>query len=463
MTKKYSILLLNIALLLSLFSCQKFLDVIPSKGRLIPNAVTEYRGLLLALGMYTGNGSSLYFLGDDVQLDSASYTSYSQEAIATYTFEKGIITNPNNWIAGYKRIYVTNTIIDNVGSALNGTEEEKQTLLAQAHIYRGLEYFDMVNIYATTYVNGKENTQPGVPLILKADVNQSAGGRATVEQVYKQILDDIVPYIDKVPESASSFEITRKAAWGMLARVYLQMQRYEEAGAAARKALEYGTPFLDFNTVKFNKPGDYYAGVNFPDAAEWPYCIYYRRYNSTYEIPAMTLMSPSLDALFAPGDLRRTIQFTDTTNKGQHYTGNAWRFGGFTAKGAGGRNLGITIPELQLIVAEAAARKPALATALEQLNALRKQRIAAAVYQPLNSADPLQVLTWVLEERRRELFMLPIRIYDLKRLNLDTRFRKTIVHKWGNLTFTLPPDDPRYLPLLAPEILANSQITQNPR
>ncbi|MGF6849348.1 hypothetical protein QFZ51_004583 [Chitinophaga sp. W3I9] len=122
------------------------------------------------------------------------------------------------------------------------------------------------------------------------------------------------------------------------------------------------------------------------------------------------------------------------------------------------------VPEVMLIKAECLARQQDAAGALALVNELRKNRLVT--YAPLNSST--DVLTTVLEERRRELFYHGgLRLFDLKRLNRDSRFAQTLQRFADNgttLKATLTANSPRYLMPFSPLIIANNPaIIQNPR
>ncbi len=57
--------------------------------------------------------------------------------------------------------------------------------------------------------------------------------------------------------------------------------------------------------------------------------------------------------------------------------------------------------------------------------------------------DAEKVLRFVLEERRRELAFMNMRHIDLKRLNKEARFQKTIVHKAEGMEYKLLPEQQR--------------------
>lgn len=106
-----------------------------------------------------------------------------------------------------------------------------------------------------------------------------------------------------------------------------------------------------------------------------------------------------------------------------------------------------------MTAAECEARIGSKDKALEYLNILRDSRIVGNI--PLVSSSNEDALRLVLDERRREFpFNGIIRLVDLKRLNKDTRFQKTITHTNEGETYTLPPNDKRYIIPIPPKVLA---------
>ncbi len=123
---------------------------------------------------------------------------------------------------------------------------------------------------------------------------------------------------------------------------------------------------------------------------------------------------------------------------------------------------GPTVPEMLLIKAECLARSGDAAAATEVLNTLRIARFRAGDYEPLSVVD--DVLPTVLDERRRELFGTGIRWFDLKRLNKEDRFAKTISREFRGATYTLEPNANKYVfPIANIYISQNPEIEQNPR
>ncbi len=125
---------------------------------------------------------------------------------------------------------------------------------------------------------------------------------------------------------------------------------------------------------------------------------------------------------------------------------------------------GLAANEMYLIRAECLARQGNKEAALSDLNALLRKRFKTGTFTDLGAASVLDALTLVLSERRKELpFTGNIRWEDLRRLNKEANFRRTLTRIVSGNTYTLLPNDARYvLPIPQVEIEITG-LTQNER
>lgn len=80
---------------------------------------------------------------------------------------------------------------------------------------------------------------------------------------------------------------------------------------------------------------------------------------------------------------------------------------------------------------------------MSYVNKLRDNRIKNNV--ALTATDKDEALRIVLDERRREFASRVSTAIDLKRLNYEDKFKKTVTHTADGETFTLAPNDNRYI------------------
>ena len=154
--------------------------------------------------------------------------------------------------------------------------------------------------------------------------------------------------------------------------------------------------------------------------------------------------------LYEENDLRQILYFKNQDGK------YVWRGAPI------GNNLsGTATNEVFLIGAECAARLGDKEKSLEMLNSLLIKRYKIGKYKPLMANSDQEALDLVLRERRKELLKRGLRFQDLKRLNKDARYKKTLTRIVGDKTYTLPPNDKRYILPIPQYIINYSGIEQN--
>ncbi len=129
-------------------------------------------------------------------------------------------TDQNNrryWNNCYRIINNANFFINRVNE-IEGTDEEKAPLLGEARFLRGYAYMDLVQFWG------------GVPLRTEPTTDiftQSAAARATEEEVWAQVFEDLSFAADNMSESAVSLGRADKwVARGFLAKAYLTAAGY---------------------------------------------------------------------------------------------------------------------------------------------------------------------------------------------------------------------------------------------
>ena len=212
----------------------------------IPATVNQF-GIVLGDSYHSDFGYPALMLhmdtrGYDFVSENVGYNWFSSEVTYTDHIANGVYTY-NVWANMYNQIKSANTVVKAVD-----VETQEPTLmyyLAQALAYRAFDYHVLAQLYQFNYVGNE--SKPCVPLILaeNEDAVAAAGGapRATVEEVYTQILSDIntaIALLEKTnkgistdPRDAKKF-ISLAAARGIRARVYLTMQKWAEAAADAQ-------------------------------------------------------------------------------------------------------------------------------------------------------------------------------------------------------------------------------------
>ena len=450
-----------------LTGCNDYLDIKP-KGEKIPKTVTDYETLLNYESVQKVSDTYPTYLTDDVYLpDVAQGTatpglnSVDQSILNLYLFKKDVFGEAQDdgfWFASYNRIYYYNTVIDNIMDAEGPSEQQKHSIRAEALISRALEYLYLVNGYAKHYDVRTAETDPGVPLILDEDISKKDLVRASVKDVYAQIQSDLQAALPNLPAQpkGNAFRASKAAGYGILAKMYLYMGNYTEALKAANEVLEINNSLLDLKKYAVVKVQSSIGRTNVPQDIDNPENIYIKFAPYVYGLSSKVFGSDELISLFSEDDMRLQVYFTKNF---RNIPTDKYVWAPYLRA-----NLAVSSPEIYLIAAECEAREGSVERAMSLINKLRDNRIKNNI--PLVAIDRSDALQKVLEERRRELAMSGmVRYIDLKRLNKESQFAKTVTHVTGEGTFSLEPNSPLYvLPIPAKVMRFNkNSMQQNER
>lgn len=456
--------LLFVLILTSFAGCKNYLDIVP-KGQLIPNTVEDYENMLNEITVASYSDYFLDLLTDDAFLPEGQphglFQKQKLNGRRIYTFNKNVFDEGENdflWSETYKRVFYFNTVINNIMDAKEGEESYKRSVKAEGLFGRALEHLLLVNVYARHYDAATAATDPGVPLVMIADIS-AKHRRNTVKEVYAQIILDLEEAVKWLPEKSKihKFRSNKAAGYALLSRVYLYMGEYGKALENANQSLALYSTLADMNNYKVIIPGPppfpYVPGspigwTDIPDGQYHPETLTSRHFLRPFGLGMDVCASPELTALFTNDDRRWTFYYANGWPPAPPF--NYMAIAGVKIYLRGDFfNNALSTPEVYLTRAECKVRANDKQGALDDVNKLRKNRINTAVYKVFTLADfdndQEKILRFVLEERRRELAFTGNRIPDLKRLNKDPRFRKVIKHVAEGKEYTLQPNSDDYL------------------
>jgi tetratricopeptide (TPR) repeat protein len=449
-------LLTTVLFFIILTSCKKdWLDAKPQKSLVIPNKIEDFQALLdntsTVFNLTQGSGLGEISAGDFyVQYSTWQALSSSQEK-SSYIWEK--TENFYNgeasadWTNSYKRILYSNVIIEGINKINPHSTELAawNNVMGSALFFRAFDLYNLSQQFCSPYLPSTALTELGLPLRLKYDVNLPVE-RSNLQQTYERIIGDLkvsIPILSTTPLYKT--RPSKQAAYALLARIYLSMETYDQAILYADSALQIQNTLIDYSKLS--------ASNSFPIDRFNPEVIFHSSFTFGIFRNTRLIVDPILLASYNTNDFRKKVFFTPVadgeTYKGS-YTGSSLLFGG------------LAVDEMLLIRAECNARKGNISIALNDLNKLLKNRWNEN-YQDISITDPTSALTYILAERRKELIYRGIRWSDLRRLNRDSRFGIILTKTLNGVTYSLLPNDKRYvLPIDEIEIRL-SGIQQNNR
>ncbi|WP_437920274.1 RagB/SusD family nutrient uptake outer membrane protein [Sphingobacterium sp. LRF_L2] len=438
------------------FSCSKFLDEKPTKTIATPNTLTDIRALLDDEGyvnnFFSGNlevGTDDYFMGES---PLETYTSYDR---AFYYWEdQGNATYYFGWTYPYRAATIANVALESL-DRIGATGAEANVLRGEAYFIRAFAHYNLSQVYCREYDPTLDNSVlPGIPLRLNSDMN-GPENRASLEDTYRQILDDLQLALDMLPETSDYVtRANRTAAYAVSARVYLSMERYVDALEMANAALSRNNYLLDYNQLDID--------ADYPFVNTNPEIIFFGHSTDVKQV----FLDPScyidtlLIAEYEDNDLRLPVYFSRETNG--YYTFKAPLAATFSSYFGGP-----VTDEMYLIKAECESRVGELIEGIGALNALLVKRFKTGTFIDIQVENKEELLRIILKERRKSLIFRGLRWSDLRRLNKDSRFAKTLTRRRTNAgvdeIVSLPPGDLRYVYLIPLPVLQYSTYTQNER
>lgn len=441
-----------------MLSCSDFTEVTP-KGIVLIETTEEYKGLIIdpvnsSVVGSLGSISCDDFFSVDQQLNDIYGRAY-------YWAEKIYVGSDSDegWNDTYSRIYITNLIIQNIMDSKDGSTEEKEAIRAEAQLWRAYYYWWLQNQYSPAYDEATAETELSVPMITVPDL-EALHSRATV----KTVTDSIWSFLDNIeellPEKASNdYRPTKAAYHAFKARIYFYMYQYDQAAQEADLALAYNNNLNDMRTWKFTNPNNPHDGIENKPYLERksPESIWHQSCNFSSIIGLDMYVCDDLKVLYSDKDLRFKFWFTDIDPNGEMYPLEG------EYRTLHELDYNISVPEMMLIKAEALARKND-DKALDILNDLRTYRFLEEDYVKLTRADGSDLLSIVLDERRRELFYTGLRWFDMKRLGKEGIYTKTITREYDGVVYKLEPNSKLYVFPFSDQVLKlNKNIIPNDR
>lgn len=236
MKKTISNISLVLLALLTMSSCSDFLDQ-PVLGK--ENLETYFQTEDECLKEITGCYQSIFWDGwwqvqkfvlasdmctDDMWMGNTTQDAGEYRDLAHYTGNSLTDATQNFWQYRYKGILRSNICIERISNSPIKNEELKNRMVTEAKFLRAFHYFDLARNFG------------GLPIVLGMKLPSEVAGiqRASIEDTYKQIEKDLQEAIPYLPLRSEYDEkdlgrVTKGAAEGFLAKVYLYQEKYPEA------------------------------------------------------------------------------------------------------------------------------------------------------------------------------------------------------------------------------------------
>ncbi len=493
-------LLYGIIVALFCFGCSNFLEEY-SQSQTVAKKVSHFDELLLGDGylpsvnkkyISTDHAGFLNVLDDDVTTVLGGiavhyWSGVMQKLFGYYAWQLEVGRNPEGnilnddsqtWLDFYRRINVTNIIlkeIDELKVDSPAEENDRVRVKGECHFIRASLYFTLVNLYGKAYSKTSASTDLGVPLKLTEYIEhdkdkETQFQRASVAQIYEQIVKDLkasVDYLTQSPQPRPLHRASKEAAQLLLSRVYLYMQDWNNAAAIAAQLLENDTRLHQMNEGDSAKIflSENCSEVLFSQGSM-------NLHNSMTGASGDFAVSEELVELYdRKNDFRR---YFFGTNPNSFAYKLQWKYD-TTAIPHVSDIYTLRISEGYLNLAEAYAMQDNTEGANRYLKTLREKRIKGYVHTNYTGEE---LINEIRLERRKELCFEGHRWFDLRRYAVCEKYphAQKIIHEFnvfdGNQNFwdhtdiyELPENDPAYVMQIPKSVLEydETQMPENPR
>lgn len=434
--------LMILACLVTLASCDKYLDIQPV-GSVIPNSLEEYRGLL---SRAYKNVSALSARGmaclrsDEMQIRDDEYDqSYYGDIERWNDLAPSPYTTQFEWGKYYNILFIANHVIESKGDIIEGTPAEVDQLVGEAYLLRAYMHFSLVNLFGQPYTKAGALETKSIPLKFDTDLEKVLS-RNTVGEVYESILADIESARDLINkdtwETKYSYRFNTLSVEAFQSRTALYMGQWQKAYDASETVLTKKSSLEDLNSASPVLP-NHFESVESITALE---------ISLSNTISRGSLARAAFLALYVEGDQRVDLYFEAPDSDGNRKNKKS----GYNQFACSFR-----VGEMYLNAAEAAANLNKLPEARTRLLQLMQKRYTPEAYAAketaVNAMNQQELIKEILDERARELAYEGHRWFDLRRTTRP-RIEKILDGK----SYVLEQDDARYtLPIPKDAIAAN--------
>lgn len=436
---------------------QEWLEIKPNLNNITPERINEFQALLDFESNYTSKGTLTVMSAAPFYLTDAEFNAIEVGFIRNaYTWNKQIFEgkSTSDWGTNYSLIAIANICLEGIAkipvTQLN--QNPYNQVKGTALFLRANSYLNLLEAFAKPYNANTADKDLGIVLKLTSSLDERVE-RSSVKKCYDQIISDLNEAAKLLPgQTTVQIRPTSIAAKALLARTYLLLENWTLAAQMATEALSVNSFLIDFNTISTS------ATIPFPSLQNKnPEVIFYTEMTSGLEYGSNgSFIDSTFYQSYHNNDLRKLIFYRVFNNKPifkGYYTGRT-----ITPFG------GIAINELYLIRAEALARLNEYSNAMSVLNSLLIKRWRTGTFVPLTANNAEDALSKIITERRKELpFTGHLPWMDLRRLNKDNRFARTLKRTIMGKEYILLPNSPNYVLPIPDEEIRFSGIPQNER
>lgn len=443
-----------LCLLLLLASCRKsFLEIKPQRQQVIVETLNDVEALLDNASTVMNVTDYFRLISDgDLHFTDSKLVSLAEAERNLYCWNKEIDPTgyyTSTWDLPYQQIFYANIALETLEEmdAYGGNQLHWNALRGRALFFRAWAHYQLLQDFAEGF-DVAANDQLGIPIILDSSFPKDLL-RAPLKNVYEAItrdLEDATLLLPSKPQIKT--HPSKQAVFILMARVYQNLNRIDEALVCAEKALEIDDYLLDFNDL-YQNAGLPFLGFTYNTHPE---IVFFVSSNYPFTGTSGIEVNASLYESYDDNDLRKANYFDANGLLSSAHAGSPYYH--FT---------GLSIDEVFLIKAECLVRMEKVEEALQVLELLLSHRYKSGTLIIQKQMHMESALNLILSERQKELVGRGIRWTDLKRLNRSSATQTTLTRTYQGKEYKLLPNDTRYVFEIPRDEIERTGIAQNLR
>jgi hypothetical protein len=447
--KKIKNIILIIAVIFTYTACENDLNTAPedrfTTGSFYKNASDLEAAVNAAYGGLQKNG--LYGFNYHILMETRTDNTFEEEPSNSGGFGdvdlfNRVTTNGvfrKTWVDSYVTIQAANIVLNRIDAISDMDSALKEIRKGEVKFIRALVYYNLVNLYG------------GIPLVLEETSNPTdyfGQGRASVQEIFNQIIIDLTEASSSLPESNDIGRANKAAALILLGKAHLTLGNALDAETALRGVTGY--PFINTYTNLFgidneNNAGSIFevqfqSGINGGEEGS----KFASKFNSQKNPGSKgnNIITQDLLDSFEAGDLRRNEIIQDPLDPSV-YISTKYIDNTRTLVDDGDNNVIVfRYADAVLSLAEALNLKGYVADgeAFDLINSIRT-RAGLPNLTAATITNQQEFTEALLKERRHEFFYENHRWFDLKRLGDPVQIMNTHFAGFVGLNITIDAND----------------------
>jgi hypothetical protein len=447
--KKIKNIILIIAVIFTYTACENDLNTIRedrfATGSFYQNASDLEAAVNAAYGGLQKNG--LYGFNYHILMETRTDNTFEEEPSNSGGFGdvdlfNRVTTNGvfrKTWVDSYVTIQAANIVLNRIDAISDMDSALKEIRKGEVKFIRALVYYNLVNLYG------------GIPLVLQETSNPTdyfGQGRASVQEIFDQIIIDLTEASSSLPESNDIGRANKAAALILLGKTHLTLGNALDAETALRGVTGY--PFINtyadlFGIDNENNAGSIFevqfqSGINGGEEGS----KFASKFNSQKNPGSKgnNIITQDLLDSFEAGDLRRNEIIQDPLDPSV-YISTKYIDNTRTLVDDGDNNVIVfRQADAVLSLAEAINLKGYVADgeAFDLINSIRT-RAGLPNLTAATITNQQEFTEALLKERRHEFFYENHRWFDLKRLGDPVQIMNTHFAGFVGLNITIDAND----------------------